>query len=224
MTSTSVAVSHRGPPLVLLASVHIVLFFGSLLVLNGPTEGTWPMPGADPTRLVAFFRANTALLSVAGMLQFGSAVPLLLYAATASSRLRHLGVGAAGTTIALAGGVAAAVLLAGAGLGMVVAADTLHPATAALVHRLVFVIGGPGHVTFLGLLLAGIAVTALVARLLPKWLCGAMLAVAVVAELATLALVVQPLGFLVALGRFGGMAVLLTAGALLPVRRVPAHR
>lgn len=213
---------HRGPPLVALAAVHVVLFVASLVVLNGFTEGSWPRPGTDPADVLAFLAAYETPLRVVGLLQFGAAVPLLLYAATASSRLRHLGIHAAGTTITLAGGVVAAVLLAGAGLGMVTAgvtAEVVTPALATVVHQVIFLLGGPGHVVFLGLLLAGIAVTSLVARQLPRALAGTMLAVAVAAELSTLALVVEPLGVLVAIGRFGGMATLVAAGALLPTRR-----
>lgn len=212
---------HRGPPLVLLATVHVVLFVASLVVLNALTDGTWPRPGADPGDVLTFLAANDTQLRVVGLLQFGAAVPLLLYAATASSRLRHVGVRAAGTTIALAGGVVAAVLLAGAGLGMFTAGATAGvatPALASVVHQVVFLVGGPGHVVFLGLLLAGIAVTSLLARQLPRGVAGAMLAVAVVAELSILSLVVEPLGVLVAIGRFGSMAALVAAGVLLPTR------
>lgn len=214
--------AHRGPPLVLLAGVHAVLFIASLAVLNGPTQGTWPLPDAEPDQIVAFLNDNTGLIRVVGMLQFGAAVPLVLYAASASSQLRHLGIRAAGTTIALAGGVVASTLLAVAALGMVSAAATAHvatPATATLAHQLVILAGGPGHVAFLGLLLAGIAVTSLLAGHLPAWLCWAMLAIAAAAELATLSLAVEPLGFLVAVGRFGGMAALVAAGVALPVTR-----
>lgn len=214
--------THRGPPLVVLAGVHTILFVASLVVLNGLTQGTWPLPGDDPNQIVTFLEDNTGPVRVVGMLQFGAAVPLLLYAASASSRLRFLGIRAAGTTIALAGGIVAATLMAVAGLGMVAAAATADggtPATATLVHQLVFLTGGPGHVVFLGLLLAGIAVTSLLARQLPAWLCWAMLAIAAAAELATLSLVIQPLGVLVAVGRFGGMAALIAAGASLPVTR-----
>lgn len=213
---------HRGPPLVLLATVHVVLFVASLVVLNGLTKGSWPRPGADPADVGAFLANNGTHLRVVGLLQFGAAVPLLLYAATESSRLRHLGIRAAGTTITLAGGVVAAVLLAVAGLGMVTAGATAGiatPALATVVHQVVFLVGGPGHVVFLGLLLAGIAVTSLLARQLPRGVAGAILAVAVVAELSTLSLVVEPLGVLVAIGRFGGMAALVVAGVLLPTRR-----
>lgn len=210
---------HRGPPLVLLAGVHTLLFVASLVVLNGLTEGTWLLPGADPNQIVAFLDDNAGPLRVVGMLQFGAAVPLMLYAASASSQLRHLGIRAAGTTITLAGGVVAATLLGVAGLGMVTAAataDAATPATATLVHQVVFLTGGPGHVVFLGLLLAGIAITSMLARQLAAWLCWAMLAIAAAAELATLSLAIQPLGVLVAVGRFGGMAALIAAGVALP--------
>lgn len=216
------AARHRGPPLALLATVHAVLFVASLVVLNGATEGSWPRPGAAPDDILTFLTDNANALRVVGLLQFGAAVPLLLYAATASSRLRHLGIRAAGTTITLAGGVVAATLLAAAGLGMVTAAataDVASPAIAAVVHQLTFLVGGPGHVAFLGLLLAGIGVTSLLDRQLPRWLCWTTLAVAVAAELATLSLAIEPLSALVAIGRFGGMAALITVGALLPNRR-----
>lgn len=216
------AARHRGPPLALLATAHVALFVASLVVLDGATEGSWPRPGALPEDVLAFITGNANPLRVVGLLQFGAAVPLLLYAATASSQLRHLGIRAAGTTITLAGGVVAATLLAVAGLGMVTAAattDVASPAIAAVVHQLIFLVGGPGHVVFLGLLLAGIAVTSLLSRQLPRSLAGVMVAVAVLAEVSTLSLVIEPLGVLVAIGRFGGMATLFAAGALLPTRR-----
>lgn len=214
--------AHRGPPLVVLAVVHVVLFLGSLVVLNGATQGSWPMPGTDPGEIAGFLADNGDMLRVVGMLQFGAAVPLMLYAATASSRLRHLGIRAAGTTITLAGGLVAAALLAVAGLVMVTAGATgpaATPATATILHQLVFVVGGAGYAVFLGLLLAGIAVTSLLARQLPRWLCWTTLAIAVAAELSTLSLAIEPLSALVAVGRFGGMAVLIAAGVVLPNRR-----
>lgn len=214
--------AHRGPPLVLLGIVHVVLFLAFLVVLDGLTEGSWPMPGTDPDQIAGFLAGNGDLLRVVGMLQFGAAVPLALYAATASSRLRHLGIRAAGTTITLAGGLVAAARLAVAGLVMVTAGASgpaATPATAAILHQLVFVVGGAGYAVFLGLLLAGIAVTSLLPRQLPRWLCWTTLAIAAAAELSTLSLAIEPLSVLVAVGRFGGMLALIAAGALLPNRR-----
>ena len=98
-------------------------------------------------------------------------------------------------------------------------ATAADPGTLAVLHRLAFVLGGPGHVPFLGLLLAGIAVTSFFARLLPRWLCAAVVLVAVIGELATLALATDALAALTAIARFGGFGALLAAGALLPTRR-----
>ena len=105
---------HRGPSLLLLAGVHVALFLAAVVTLN-VLAGGWPLPGAAAGEIRAFVVDNRDLVRVAGMLQFGAAVPLGLYAATASSRLRHLGVRAAGTTIALVGGTGAALTLAVAG-------------------------------------------------------------------------------------------------------------
>lgn len=213
---------HKGPPLAVLAIVHAVLFIASIVVLNGVTDGSWPLPGVEPDLLVEFLTANRGLVQVAGMLQFASAVPLALYAATGSHRLEHLGVRAAGTRIGSVGGSAAAVLLALSGLLLVtVAASAGTRAGAALValHHLIFVSGGVGQVVFLGLLVAGMAVPSLVAGFAPRWLCWTSLAIAAAAELATLALVLEPVQVLLPIGRFGGMAALIGFGVLLPTKR-----
>jgi hypothetical protein len=82
-----------------------------------------------------------------------------------------------------------------------------------------FAAGGPGHVVFLGLLIAGLAVPSAVGRLLPRGLALAGVAIAAVAELSTLALISQPAAFLLPLARFGGLAWLIAAAVLLPVQR-----
>jgi hypothetical protein len=53
---------------------------------------------------------------VSAFLQFGAAIPLAIYAATVSTRVRTLGIRAPGATIAQIGGVLAAAFLALAGL------------------------------------------------------------------------------------------------------------
>lgn len=222
-TATSPRSVHKGPPPGLLAAVHVGLFLASLVVLNGATDGSAPLPGADPRDIVGFYDANPGQLRLAGMLQFGAAVPLALFAAATSSLVRHLGVRAAGTTIALVGGTVAAVLLGLTGMLTATAGATagaLDGATAAVVHRLTFFVGGAAYIAFFGLLLAGIAVTSLFADLLPRWLCWAALAVFAVAELATLSLAVEPLTFAIPIGRFAGMAALVAVGVQLPARRL----
>lgn len=218
---------HQGPPLPLLIGVHIALFVASVAVLNGVTTGSWPRSGAGAEDIAAFVRANASSVQIAGMLQFAASVPLALYGATASSRLRHLGIRAAGTVIALVGGVIAAGLLALSGLNLVLAgaiADEAGPETLLLVHAVVFITGGAGTVVYLGLLVAGVIVTSLFGRLLPRWLCWTGLAVAAASEAATLSLALPSLNVLIPVGRFAGMAVLAAAAVLLPTRRSTGSR
>lgn len=214
---------HKGPPLGAVAMIHVVLFVASVIVLQVLGAGSWPSPGADADVVAEFVAANQRVLREAGMLQFASAVPLLIYAATVSSRLDHLGVQAAGARIAQAGGTVAAALLAVSGLAMT-AMGLVNPAVgagpAAVLHTTVFVAGGVGTVVFFGLLVAGVSVTSLMVRLLPRGWCWAGLAAAAAAELSTLGLafdIVQPL---IAVGRFAGMVVLIAAGWLLPSRQL----
>lgn len=156
---------------------------------------------------------------------FASSVPLLIYAATASTRLRQLGVTAPGATIALAGGLLAAGALNLSGLltwtlsRAAVVGD--EPLVRAL-HDLTFLSGGAAHVVFLGLLVAGIAVPALLLRLLPRPLAIAGLVIAGLAELTTLTLIWPALAPLLPLARFSALIWLIVVGFRLPQRRVTA--
>src|ERR671929_114791 len=80
---------HPSPPLVMLAAAHAALFAASLVASGDLPAVRWGV-----------------------FLQLGAAVPLGLFAATATSRLHFLGVRAAGASIALFGGVAASAALA----------------------------------------------------------------------------------------------------------------
>ena len=86
-------------------------------------------------------------------------------------------------------------------------------------HDLSFLTGGPAHVVFLGLLIAGVAVPALLLGLLPRALAVAGLVIAAVGELATLALLGPELSVLVPLARVPGLIWLVVAGFRLPHRR-----
>ncbi len=157
-------------------------------------------------------------------------MPLTVYAATASARLRQLGVTAPGATIALAGGVLAGGLLALSGLLQWTLARPVvrgnEPVVRAL-HDLVFLTGGAAHVVFLGLLVAGIAVPGLLLQLLsrPVALAGLVVAglaglvVAGLAELTTLTLIWPALSPLLPVARYPALVWLIAAGLLLPRRR-----
>ena len=92
-----------------------------------------------------------------------------------------------------------------------------------------FITGGVGFVTGMGLLIAGIAVPSLILHFLPRWLAWTGLVIAALAELSFLSMAIEPLQFLLPIGRFGGLLWLIAVGFLLPndrreVRREGAQR
>ena len=103
---------HVGPPLVPVAVISVALFAASLVV-GATGGGPFPSPYDDPRDLLAFFSAHSTTVRVAATLQFASAVPLAILAASLSSRLRYLGFARVpGVLIASSGGTLASGMLA----------------------------------------------------------------------------------------------------------------
>jgi len=100
---------HPSPSLAALSIVHGVLFLTGLVVTTVVAGSHFPSPFGGATTWFAL-HPNAVLASA--FFTFGSAIPLGIYAATASSRLRFLGVEAAGGTIAAFGGFGASFFLA----------------------------------------------------------------------------------------------------------------
>lgn len=186
-----------------------------------------PLPYGDAAAVIAYLQDRHSAVQAAAVGTFAASVPLAIYAATVSTRLRQLGVTAPGATIALAGGILAAGSLALSGLicwtmsrAEVVVDDGLIRA----LYYLVFLTGGVGHIVALGLLLAGIAVPGLILGLLPRSVAWAGLAIAALAELATFVLIWPELAVILPIARFTGLVWLIVAGALLPARRHARNR
>jgi hypothetical protein len=215
-----------GPPLVLLSVVCVGLLFGGIAI-GVALGGMPPLPYGPATSVVAYVRAQPVAVHVIATAVFASSVPLAIYAATASARLRQLGVTAPGATIALAGGTLAAGALGLAGLlGWTLSRPDVS-ADAALVraaYYLVFLVGGPGHIVALGLLVAGMAVPSLILGLTPRPLAWAGLAIAALAESTTFVLVWPQLGPILPVARVSALVWLVVAGALLPLRRNDVRR
>ena len=76
--------------------------------------------------------------------------------------------------------------------------------------------GGPGFSVPMGLLLAGVSVPAWFMKLLPKWVAGLGLALAVCGELSWLNLVAPQALFLIPLTRFPSFIWLIATGFMLP--------
>ena len=211
---------HRGPSLLLLALVHTGLFLGSLVAVAAMTHGGhFPSPLDPIPTTTAFFAEHREALRLGAFLQFGASVPLLIFAATASSRLRFLGVEAAGTLITLVGGTLASAMGSLSALSQWALLQSGLGAEARVLHLLAFATGGPGYVVPFGLLVAGIAVTGGLSRKLPRWVMWAGLFVAAAAELSSLSVAFDAAMYLLPLARFTGLVWIIVAGALLPKTR-----
>src|SRR5436853_5496680 len=216
-----------GPSLLPLAIVYTLLFVANIasaiLLRHGPPFVT-PFGDAEAAR--SFFAANPFAMKVSAFFFFGSAVPLAIYTATVVSRLRYLGVRAAGTNIALAGGLAASGAIAVSALCSWVL--SLPEVTASLaatkaLHFLSFLFGGVSFAVGFGLLAAGVSVTSHFFRLLPRWLTWFGLFLALAGELSTFSLIAYPANLALPITRFGGFIWLIAVAALLPKTRGSAE-
>ncbi|MDN3353630.1 hypothetical protein [Actinomadura sp. DC4] len=209
-----------GPPLPLVAIATVALFLASLALPIAMAGGdVYPSPFSSAATIVGYFRGNRVPVLLAALLQFAASIPLAIYAATASVRLNRLGVRAPGAAIGLVGGVLASASMALSALfsWTLTRPEILgHTELIRLVHDLAFIVGGPGFVVPSGLLVAGIAVPGLLARLLPRWLAWAGLVIAAIAMVATLAVAIPGLAVLLPLARFPSFVWIIVAAYVLP--------
>jgi len=222
-------IRHRGPNLGALATVYTVLFIAGLCAVSGfgipfGVKPPW-FPGPwEPARVItSYFQGHPTQVLICASLQFGAMIPLGIYAATIVSRLRFLGVSAAGPYIALFGGfftvfnssISHLVMWTMTRPDIAQNASILSP-----LYFLSYVFGGPGFSIPMGLLIAGVSVAAGFRRLLPKWIVIFGLLLAAAGELSWLHLLFFPkLLFLIPLTRFPGFIWLIVAGFAMPVAR-----
>ncbi len=211
---------HPGPNLGVVATVFTVLFnVGLYPVTTWYASPSFPRPGDPANVIVSYFQSRSLSVLFCSFFHFGASVPLGIFAASVASRLRFLGARAAGSYIALFGGFATSFNMAvSASVLWVMAYPGIAQDAGALraLFYLQVALGGPGFSVPIGLLLAGISVTAGFMRLLPKWLVGLGLALALIDELSWLSLQFPKLLFLIPLTKFPTFVWLIAAGFLLP--------
>src|SRR5207253_10841037 len=101
---------HAGPHLGMLAIAYTVLFNRGLTAVSGfgtpfgVRQPYWPGPWEPPDVIVSYFHTHQLAVLICVFLQIGALIPLGIFAATIVSRLRFLGIDAAGPNIALFGG------------------------------------------------------------------------------------------------------------------------
>lgn len=216
------SVKHRSPPLLLVAGIHFALFVAGQAIAAVLAGGAvFPSP-FEPDKAREYFAAHAEAVQVGSFFLFGSAVPLGLFAATATSRLAFLGERVAGVSIALVGGVGASLMLLLSGLcmwGLGTPGVAALPETTRLLHLLTFATGGPGFAVTFGLLVLGVSLAGGLSRRLPRWLMWFGIVIGVVAELSSLSLLSNTAAILLPLARFPGLLWLLAVAACLPTAR-----
>jgi hypothetical protein len=213
----------RGPSLVLLGTIHILLVAAGLVAAATLRHGApYVNPYAAAEAVRAFFEQNPSAVRVSSFFLFASAVPLGIFAVTMVSRLRSLGVQAAGTNIALLGGLTATNALILSGLfGWVLSLPDVVASVPVVraIFFLSFLFGGAAYAVGFGLLAAGVCVTSHFYRLLPRWLIALGMLVAVAGEFSSLSLLVYPANFLIPITRYLGFIWMLLAAVKLTKSR-----
>jgi hypothetical protein len=213
-------IRHAGPPLGVVATIFVGLFIvGLYFVTIFAGSPHFPGPWESASTIVSYFQTRPSAVLLCAFFQFGSAIPLGIFTASVVSRLRFLGVDAAGPYIALFGGLATSFNIAAAALVLWVMAYPGIAQDAAVVRALYYLsyaFGGPGFSVPFGLLIAGIAVPAGLMKLLPRWLVASGLVLAVIGELSWLNLIAPQALFLIPLTRFPGFLWLIAVGFVLP--------
>jgi hypothetical protein len=209
----------------MLAIVYTLLFNAGLSAVSafgipfGVRPPWWPGPWEPASVIVPYFHTHATAVLICVFLQIGSLIPLGIFTATVVSRLRFLGIEAAGPNIALFGGFMT--VFNGFAAGFTVWA-MIHPGvtddvtlTTAL-YYLSYAFGGPGFSVPMGLLMAGVCIPAGLGRLLPKWIVALGMVLAVAGELSWFNLVSPKVLFLIPLVRFLGFVWLIAVGFKLP--------
>jgi hypothetical protein len=129
---------------------------------------------------------------------------------------------AAGTNIALFGGLAAAIALFLSGMAGWVMSVPEVAASAPVVKAIVFLnflFGGVFYAVGFGLLAAGVSVTSYFMKLLPRWLVALGMLIALTGELSWFSLIAYPANFFIPITRFVGYVWMLLAAIALTRNR-----
>jgi len=212
--------SFRGPHAGIVALVSVLLFCGGLLPVTAfGGMPYFPPPTASVSDMVAFFSTRQSAVLLCAFLQFGSAIPLGIFAVTVVSQLQFLGVRAAGTYIALFGGIATACgILFGSSFlwAMTYPGVAQDPTLLHVLYRVAFGIGGPGFSVAFGIFIAGVAISGGLSRKLPRWLMYSGIVIAVCGELSWLEILSVRFLPLIPLTRFPGFLWSILVGFALP--------
>jgi len=192
---------HPGPNLLFLTLVYT----GFMLAGGAKLIAAFRFPHDSAEKAIAYLAQNGWSIQWGSFCELASAIPLGIFMVTTVSRLRFLGVRAAGESIAFLGGIGVTVMLI---LSSLASWSLTRPGIAETtgavpaLQAISFAGGGPGFAVLLGLFLAGVSIPAGLYKLIPRWLMGLGIVVAVPCELASLTLLNFKAGYFIPVGRF----------------------
>ena len=216
-------VKHAGPPLWVLAILYTVLFNAGLFpVTMFGGMPYWPGPWESPGVITSFFQTQGTRVLTCIFLQTGATVCLGLFTAVIVSRLQFLGIRAAGVYIALFGGFLTVFNSMAASFAiwtLIRPAVAQTPSSILALNYLSYAFGGPGFSIPMGLLMAGVSISAGLKKLIPRWIVILGLFLAVCGELSYFHLITPKLLFLIPLTRFPGFIWIIAVAFALPNSR-----
>lgn len=191
---------HVGPSLLALTIAYLAMFIASASRVSVAFHV--PHVSADA---VAFVAQNNWAIRWGSFFELVSAIPLGIFMAVSISRLRFSGIRSAGEQIAVLGGIATPMMLAGSAMAtwsLTRPGVAAEPGAVQALQSLGFDGGGPGFAVFLGLFLAGVSVSAGMSKLIPGWLMWLGIVVAAAGELSAFTLVNFTAGYFIPVTRF----------------------
>ena len=217
--ATTLNQKHHGPPLWLQATIFMGLFITGLSFVVSFSPEHYPGPWESQDTISKYFLSHSYEVLMCSFFQFGSAIPLGLYAVNMFSRLRFLGINSAGPYVALFGGLMTAFSTAISSLiGWTMAFPGVadDPGTLRALYYAGFAVGGVGYSVPLGVFFLGVCITAAFSKLLPKWLMIFGIILAAAGVLSWFSLIWLKLLYLIPITRFPGYFWLIIAGFLMP--------
>jgi len=201
------------PGLVVPAVVTVVLFVAGVIATAALGDGLYASPFAErASDIAAKYASHATVIKVVAVLEFASALALVVFTAALWTRLRAT----AAAGVAAAGGVLAALFMALNALAQwplsyesVSSSDSVRHA----LEFLYFGLGGFAHVAALGLLVGGTSLAA--TRSFPRWFAIASLVLAAVSLLSAVTIVAEGAAVLLPLGRFLTLVWLVAVSVLL---------
>jgi hypothetical protein len=188
-----------------LSLLALTVVYFALMIAGGANVKVAFQTPHDSAIAAAFVTQHSWAIRWGSFCEFGSAIALGIFMAVSISRLRFLGIHAAGEQIAALGGIVTPIMLTGSAMatwsltrpGVASASGAVEA-----LQSIGFDGGGPGFAVFLGLFVAGVSVAVGLRKLIPRWLMWLGIIVAATGELSSLTLLNFTAGYFIPAARF----------------------